>query len=88
MTDELELRAAGDVELDLFGFVLAKAGFVLTKSELSGDDGTTTLTDASLMSFVLSNASLFIGVGGRFNPTTARPRPAPAASGSKQPSPR
>ena len=81
MNSSVDLTASGQVALNVFGFVLAKSGFVLAKSELSGDDGPTTLSNAPMLSLVLSNASLFIGVGGRFHPTTGAAEAGPGGVG-------
>jgi len=66
-TEEL-LQVSGHIELGLFGFVTGSADFALKQETVdvdldgNGTIGVNDLTDASLATFALNNATLFIGV--------------------------
>ncbi|MHC4396401.1 MAG: hypothetical protein ACYS1A_12170, partial [Planctomycetota bacterium] len=64
------LQVSGHINLDLFGFVDGQADFAFKQETIDVDlDGSGTidgddLTDASLITFALNSADLFIGVNG------------------------
>ena len=66
----VDLAASGSIALNVFGFVLAGGGFDIKKGQVSGTDGTTTLSNAQALTIELTSASLFVGVGGAFNAGT------------------
>ena len=75
LTRDAELSVGGDVTIDLFGFALVAGSFGLETGTVSGSDAPAvgdpvTLADAEKLVLTLSGVSVFVGVGGEFDPTT------------------
>ena len=62
MDNTVELHAAGQVAVNVFGFVLATGGFSLDKKTITGSDGKgITFTNAPALIFTITGAEAFIG---------------------------
>ena len=69
LTASVDLSISGAATLDvLSGLVVLKVGsFEMQLGQVSGSDGTTTLTDARALTVTLTDVTLWVGPGGSLN---------------------